>query len=42
MDNEKKEIMELSHDPTPGYRPAFYIIFAIFLIYLTVIFASAL
>ncbi|MFQ5587160.1 MAG: hypothetical protein ACE5GF_10145 [Thermodesulfobacteriota bacterium] len=42
MDKEKKEIMELSHDPVPGYKPAFYIIFAIFVIYLAVIFARTL
>ena len=38
MNEENKEIMELGHDPVPGYRPAFYIIFAISLIYLAIIF----
>lgn len=35
MDEEKKE---LSHDPVPGYRPAFYIILALCTLYLAVIF----
>ncbi len=39
MDKEK---MELSHEPAPGYRPAFYIIFAVFTFYLAVIFVSTL
>ena len=30
--------MELSHEPVPGYRPAFYIIFAISVAYLALIF----
>ncbi len=38
MKETEEEIMELSHDPVPGYRPAFYIIFAISLIYLAIIF----
>ncbi len=38
MKKNDKEIMELTHEPVPGYRPAFYIIFAISLIYLAVIF----
>ena len=36
--DEKEEKMELSHDPVPGYRPAFYIIFAVSLVYLAFIF----
>jgi hypothetical protein len=35
---EKEEKMELSHEPVPGYRPTFYIIFAVSLIYLAIIF----
>ena len=38
MTEHDKEIMELAHEPVPGYRAAFYIIFAISLIYLAVIF----
>jgi len=38
MKEKDEEIMELGHDPVPGYRPAFYIIFAISFIYLAVIF----
>ena len=38
MKEKDEEIMELGHDPVPGYRPAFYIIFAIAFIYLVVIF----
>ena len=38
MKENDKEIMVLGHEPVPGYRPAFYIIFAISLIYLTIIF----
>jgi len=34
----KDEKMELSHDPVPGYRTAFYIIFAVSLAYLALIF----
>jgi hypothetical protein len=40
MKEEDKEIMELAHTPVPGYRAAFYIIFAISFIYLAVIFIS--
>lgn len=36
----KEEIMELGHDPVPGYRPIFYIIFAISVIYLGLIFLN--
>ena len=35
MEDEK---MELSHEPQPGYRTAFYIIFAISAVYLALIF----
>lgn len=42
MENHNKEIMELGHDPIPGYRPVFYAIFAVSVLYLTWIFFSAL
>lgn len=35
MSDDKKI---LAHDPVPGYRPAFYVIFAISVAYLTFIF----
>ena len=35
------ERQELKHDPVPKYRPAFYIIFGISLIYLIIIFLTA-
>ena len=35
------ELQELKHDPVPGYRPAFYIVFGISLIYLVIIFLMA-
>jgi len=34
----KDEKMELSHAPVPGYRTAFYIVFAVSLAYLALIF----
>jgi hypothetical protein len=36
-----QELKELKHDPVPGYRPAFFIIFCISLIYLAMIFIKA-
>jgi hypothetical protein len=36
-----RELKELKHDPVPGYRPAFFIIFGISLIYLAMIFIKA-
>jgi hypothetical protein len=38
---QDKELMELKHEPVPGYRPAFYVIFCISLIYLIIIFLTA-
>jgi hypothetical protein len=35
-----QELKELKHDPVPGYRPAFYIIFGISLIYMIIIFLN--
>jgi len=37
----EQELKELKHDPVPGYRPAFYIIFGISLIYMIIIFLTA-
>jgi hypothetical protein len=37
MSDEKHECMELKHEPWPGFRPAFYILFGLFSIYLLVI-----
>ena len=36
-----QELKELKHDPVPGYRPIFFIIFGISLIYLAMIFIKA-
>ena len=36
-----QELKELKHDPVPGYRPAFFIIFGLSLIYLAMIFIKA-
>ena len=36
-----QELKELKHDPVPGYRPAFYVIFGISLIYMIIIFLKA-
>ncbi|WP_269719587.1 hypothetical protein [Desulforapulum autotrophicum] len=38
--NEEKQ--ELSHDPVPGYRPVFLVVFAISVIYLAIVFLSTL
>ena len=35
MSDDKKI---LAHDPVPGYRPVFYVIFAVSVAYLTLIF----
>ena len=35
---EKEEIMELSHEPKPGYDKAYYVVITIGIIYLAVIF----
>ena len=36
MSHEDKKILD--HEPVPGYRPAFYVIFAISVAYLALIF----
>jgi hypothetical protein len=38
---QDKELIELKHDPVPGYKPAFYIVFGISLAYLVFIFLTA-
>lgn len=40
MSHGNKEKKELDHDPVPGFRPAFYIIFAVCLTYLVIIFVK--
>jgi hypothetical protein len=35
---EKEEIMELGHEPTPGYRLVYYAVIAIGIIYLAIAF----
>lgn len=38
-DHEKNgELMELGHDPVPGYKPVFYCVFAVACVYLVVLF----
>ncbi len=36
-----KELKELKHEPVPGYRPAFYVVFGLSLLYLVIIFLRA-
>jgi hypothetical protein len=40
--NEAGEIMVLGHSPWPGYRKAFYIVFALGIFYLVLAFAGLL
>ena len=35
---EKKELQELSHDPVPGYKPVFWVVFLLSLLYLGFVF----
>lgn len=37
MEKEHKEIMELKHEPEPGYRTVFYIVMAVASLYLAII-----
>jgi hypothetical protein len=39
---EKEEIMELGHEPKPGYRIVYYAVIAIGIIYLTFAFFAAI
>jgi hypothetical protein len=36
--NDQDEKMELRHEPVAGYRAAFYIVFAVSLLYMAIIF----
>lgn len=38
MKKEHKEVMELKHEPEPGYRTVFYIALTIAVLYLVIIF----
>ncbi len=42
LKNESGEIMVLGHSPWPGYRKAFYIIFALGIFYLVLAFSGLL
>ncbi len=37
-DAKPEERMELSHEAVPGYRPVFYVVFALGLLYLAAVF----
>lgn len=41
MKKEHHELMELKHDPEPGYLKAFFIAVSIGVVYLAVIFLSS-
>jgi hypothetical protein len=38
MNKEHEEVMELKHEPDPGYRTVFYIVLAAASLYLAIIF----
>lgn len=38
MKDEEGVIMELKHEAVPGYRKIFYVVFAIGIIYLSIVF----
>jgi hypothetical protein len=38
---DDRELKELKHAPVPGYRPAFYVVFGLSLLYLIIIFLRA-
>jgi hypothetical protein len=42
MLDHEEEPMELKHDPVPGYRPAFFVAFAVGIIYLGLILFNTL
>jgi hypothetical protein len=42
LEKEKNELMELGHEPEPGYRTVFYIALAAASIYLALIFLEAI
>lgn len=37
-EEHKEELMELRHDPVPGYRPVFYATFVVAVVYLGIVF----
>lgn len=39
-ESEREELMELAHKPVPGYRKIFFILLAICVLYLVIIFLS--
>jgi len=42
MKTEEKEKMELTHEPVKGYPAALYVVTAIAVVYLAVVFVSSL
>jgi len=42
MKTEEKEKMELTHEPVKGYPAAFYVVTAIAVIYLALVFISSI
>ena len=42
MDSKNEEIMELGHEPVPGYRAAFFIAITVGSLYLALILANTL
>ena len=42
MTEDNKEIMELSHEPVPGYRKAFFIAITVGYLYLALILLNTL
>ena len=42
MNKEKEGRTELTHEPEPGYRTIFYVVFFIAVLYLVVIMGAAL
>jgi hypothetical protein len=42
MHDEHEELMELTHDPVPGYRPLFFVAITVGLAYLGVILFNTL
>ena len=42
MHEEQEELMELTHDPVPGYRPIFFVAITVGLVYMGVILFNTL
>ena len=38
QEKHKEELMELRHEPVPGYRPVFYVTFFVGVVYLGIVF----